>query len=111
MNISKLSALWALCTGGWSGLAVYLLEEVNAWLRNLDGVNLARFAEVVGTIGKALRLLGDCFLPAKYRPAASATCKVLDEFALALADGQITQSEIDANAEAIEAAVIEWKAV
>lgn len=111
MKISKLGALWALVRGGWSGLAVYLLNEVNAWMRDLDSVNLARFAEIVGTVAKALKLLTDLFLPDKYRDAASATFAALDAFALALADGQITRPEIDTNAAAVSACLLAWKEV
>lgn len=111
MNISKLKALWALTTGGWSGLAVYLLEAVNGWLKNLDQTRLARFAEIVRAMARVMQILADTFLPSKYRMAANATFDALDGLAVALADGQITQAELDANIDAIEAAIDAWKAV
>lgn len=54
MDISKLGALWSLMTGGWAGLAVYILEAINKWLAGLDVERLARAAAVVKAVANAL---------------------------------------------------------
>lgn len=111
MNISKLGALWRLMTGGWAGLAVYILEAVNEWLATLDQTKLAEAAQVVKAVASALEILLNTFLPLKYRNAAQKTLEALNTLAIALADGKITQEELDANIDAIEAAVLAWKEV
>ena len=109
MNISKLGALWKLMTGGWAGLAVYILEAVNKWLATLDQSKLAQAAQIVKAVASALEILLGTFLPLKYREAAQKTLEALNTLALALADGKITQEELDAQIDAIEAAVAAWK--
>lgn len=109
MNISKLGALWKLMTGGWTGLAVYILESVNQRLATLDQTKLAQAAQIVKAIASALEILLGTFLPVKYRDAAQKTLEALNTLALALADGKVTQEELDANIDAIEAAVLAWK--
>lgn len=109
MQISKLTALWKLMTGGWAGLAVYILEAVNKWLATLDQEKLARAASIVKAVANALEILTETFLPAKFKAAAKATLDALNTLATALADGKITQEELDANIDAIEAAIFAWK--
>lgn len=109
MNISKLKALWALATGGWAGLAVYILEAVNKWLAKLDQEKLAQTAAIVKSIANALAILIETFLPIRFVRAAKTTLDALNTLATALADGKITQEELDANIDAIEAAIEAWK--
>lgn len=109
MEINKLKALWKLATGGFAGLAVYILEAVNQWLATLDQTKLAQAAQVVKSVASALEILLNTFLPVKYRTAATKTLDALNTLALALADGKITQDELDANIDAIEAAIESWK--
>lgn len=109
MNISKFGALWSLMTGGWAGLAVYILEAVNKWLAKLDQTKLAQAAQIVKSVASALEILLGTFLPEKYRDAAQKTLEALNTLALALADGKVTQEELDAQIDAIEAAVLAWK--
>lgn len=111
MDISKLGALWSLMTGGWAGLAAYILEAINKWLAGLDVERLARLAAVVKAVANALEILLNTFLPAKYRDAATKTLKALNALAESLADGKVTQGELDANIDAIESAVVTWKEV
>lgn len=108
MNISKLKALWALATGGWAGLATYILEAVNAALKKLDQTKLAQMAQVVGCVLAALKALSP-LLPAKYAKACAATIEAVDELAQALADGKVTEEELDAIVDGIEAAIVAWK--
>lgn len=109
MQISKLTALWKLATGGFAGLAVYILEAVNKWLATLDQEKLARAAAIVKAVANAVEILLETFLPAKYQDAAKKTLEALNTLALALADGKVTQDELDANIDAIEAAIAAWK--
>ena len=111
MDISKLGALWSLMTGGWAGLAAYILEAINKWLSGLDVERLARAAAVVKAVANALEILLNTFLSAKYRDAATKTLKALNALAESLADGKVTQDELDANIDAIEDAVVTWKEV
>lgn len=109
MNISKLGALWALMTGGWSGLVVYLLEAVNEALAKLDAAKLAEVAKIVKSVMDALHILGDTFVPERYRTACRFTVEALADLAVALQDGKLTKDELDAEIDAVEAAVEEWK--
>lgn len=111
MDINKLTALWKLMTGGWAGLATYLLDAVNKWLATLDRGKLAYAASIVKAVANALEILLSTFLPAKYRTAAERTLDALNALALSLADGMITKEELDANIDAVEAAIEAWKEV
>ena len=109
MNIGKFGALWSLVTGGWAGLAAYILEAVNKWLATLDQSKLAEVAKIVKAIASALAILLNTFLPEKFRPAAQKTLDALNTLVASLEDGKITQEELDANIDAVEAAVKAWK--
>lgn len=111
LKISKLGALWALCSGGWAGLATYVLKVVNEFLATLDRDKLARTAEIVKAIANALTGIVSIFVPPKYSEAASVTIAALNSLATALADGKITQDELDAQVDAIGKAIAAWKAV
>ena len=108
MNISKIRALWSLMTGGWAGLAVYILESLNKWLATLDRTKLAQAAIVVKSIANAIDALSP-LIPAKYANALKATTAAVSTLAESLADGNITQEELDANIDAIEAAIAAWR--
>lgn len=108
MDISKLGALWSLMTGGWTGLATYILEAVNKQLKKLDPTKLAQFAQVTGCVASALRALAP-LLPEKYRIAVTVTIAAVDDAAKALADGKIEQDELDKVIDAVEAAIVAWK--
>lgn len=110
MEISKLRALWALVTGGWAGLAEYVLEAVNAALKKFDATRLAQFAQVVKSVANALIALTP-LLPEKYRDAANETIGSVNTLALSLADGHVTQAELDECIDQIEAAIAAWKSV
>lgn len=110
MEISKLGALWSLMTGGWAGLAVYILEALNKWLAKLDQSKLAQAALVVKSVANAIDALAP-LVPAKYADAIKATTAAVSTLASSLADGKVTQEELDANVDAIEAAIEAWKAV
>lgn len=108
MNISKLGALWSLMTGGWAGLAQYILEAVNAQLKKLDPTKLAQLAQVIGCIASALRSLAP-LLPEKCRNAIVVTIAAVDDAAKALADGKVEPDELDKIIDAVEAAIDAWK--
>lgn len=110
MNISKFGAIWNFMTGGWSGLAVYVLEAVNKWLATLDAEKLAQAALVVKSLCNAVDALVP-LIPLKYAAAAKATTHALATLAIALADGKLTKEELDVQIDAVEAAVEEWKRV
>lgn len=109
MNISKLGALWSLATGGWAGLAEYILRAINGWLAKLDKSKLAEAAKIVKAVASALGILLTTFLPDRYKAAATQTLCALETLAEAMADGNITPEELDANIDAIEAAIEAWK--
>ena len=98
MNISKLGALWKLMTGGWAGLAVYILESVNKWLATLDQSKLAQAAQIVKAVASAQEILLGTFLPLKYRAAATKTLEALNTLALALAAYLVERDNITVKA-------------
>ena len=110
MDISKLGALWSLMTGGWAGLAVYILEAINKWLAILDQSNIAQFALVVKSVSNAIDALAP-LLPAKYADAVKAMTAAVSKLAESIADGKVTQEELDDNIYAVEAAINAWKKV
>ena len=110
MNISKLGALWSLVTGGWSGLAVYVLEAVNKWLSSLDQSKIAQCALVAKSVANAIDALSP-LLPSKYDAAIKATTAAVSKLAESLADGNVTQEELGDNVRSIESAIKAWKKV
>lgn len=108
MNIGKFGALWALVTGGWAGLAVYILEAVNKYLATLDQSKIAQAALVAKSVANAIDALAP-LVPTKYFDAIKATTSAVVTLATALADGKVTQDELDANIDAVEAAIDAWK--
>lgn len=108
MNISKLRALWSLVTGGWSGLAVYVLEAVNKWLASLDQSKIAQCALVAKSVANAIEALSP-LLPSKYDAAVKATTSAVSTLAAALSDGNVTQEELGSNVCSIESAIKAWK--
>ena len=110
MDISKLGALWSLMTGGWSGLAVYILEAINKWLAIIDQSKIAQVALVVKSVSNAIDALAP-LLPAKYADAVEATTAAVSKLAESLADGKVTKEELDDNIDAVEAAINAWKKV
>ena len=109
MEISKIKAIWALVTGGFAGLAVYLLEAVNKWFATLSRDKFARAASIVRAIANAISILIETFLPAKYVDAANKTLDALNTLAMSLEDGEVTKDELDADIDAVEAAIAAWK--
>lgn len=111
MKISKIRALVSLLFGGWAGIATYILECINRWLDTLDKSKFAEVAQIVTAVNSALKILLNTFLPAKYRNAAAKTVDTLDGLASALADGEVTQEELDHQIDLIESAISAWKEV
>lgn len=108
MNISKFKAVWSFVTGGWAGLAVFILGEVNGYLATLDQSRLAQFALVVKSLANAVDALAP-LIPSRYAEAVRATTAALAALAQSLADGKITEDELKANIDAVKAAVNAWK--
>lgn len=108
MNIGKFGALWSLVTGGWAGLAVYILEAVNKWLDTLDQSKIAQAALVAKSVANAIDALAP-LVPTKYFDAIKATTSAVGTLATTLSDGKVTQDELDANIDAVEAAIDAWK--
>lgn len=108
MNISKFKAVWSFVTGGWAGLAVFILGEVNGYLATLDQSRLAQFALVVKSLANAVDALAP-LIPSRYAEAVLATTAALAALAQSLADGKITEEELDANIDAVQAAILAWK--
>jgi len=111
MNISKVKALWSLVTGGWAGLATYILDAINGWLATLDASKLAEAAKIVMSVNASLQLILDSFLPEKYKAAAKLTIAALNNLAAALADGKLDDAELDTQIDCVEVAVEAWKEV
>lgn len=108
MNISKIGAVWNFLTGGWSGLAVYVLECVNKWLATLDSTKLAQSAIVVQSLCNATDALTP-LLPERFVAACKATTHALAFLAQALADGKLSKEELDGQIDAVEAAIEAWR--
>ena len=97
-------------TGGWAGLAVYILEAINKWLAILDQSKIAQVALVVKSVSNAIDALAP-LLPVKYTDAVKATTAAVSKRAESLADGKVTKEELDDNIDAVEAAINAWKKV
>lgn len=108
MKISKLKALWSLMTGGWTGLATYLLEAINKTLKKLDPAKIKQVAVIVEAVASALKALVP-LMPDKYQAAVSLTIETVSKLAEALKSGDIDEKELDGEINAIEAAIQAWK--
>lgn len=111
MDISKIKAAWAFLTGGWSGLAEYLLKVVNAGLAKADTEKLRKTATIAINVAAVVKTACDVFAPDKYRDAAAKTVEALRSLAVALEDGELSSAELNANIEAVNACIDAWKAV
>lgn len=111
MDISKIKAAWAFLTGGWSGLAEYLLTVVNKGLAICDTAKLRKTATIAISIAAVVKTACEVFAPEKYKAAAAKTVDALEAMATALEDGNLTQDEITANVKAIGDCIAEWKEV
>lgn len=111
MDISKIKAAWAFLTGGWSGLAEYLLGVVNKGLAKCDAGKLRKTATIAINVAAVVKTGCDVFAPDKYRDAATKTVDALRTLAVALEDGNLAEGEITANIDAIAACIAAWKEV
>lgn len=111
MDISKIKAAWAFLTGGWSGLAEYLLGVVNKGLAKCDAGKLRKTATIAISVAAIVKTACDVFAPDKYKTAANRTIDALETLATALEDGNLAEGEITANIDAISACVAAWKEV
>ena len=114
MKLSKFKALLALMTGGWTGLASYLLEVLNEALAGANRETLAKSAEIVRGIANVIQTAIATFsgqMKPAYVEAGLKTVEAVNTLALALADGTITADELDANIETVRAAIDAWQAV
>lgn len=111
MNISKIKAAWAFLTGGWSGLAQYLLQAVNAVLEKCDAEKCRKTATIAISVAAIVKTACDVFAPEKYKVAAANTVDALETLATALEDGQLTEAELNDNIDAISTCVEAWKEV
>ena len=111
MNISKIKAAWAFLTGGWSGLAQYMLKAVNALLAKCDADKCKRTATIAISIAAIVKTACDVFAPDKYKSAAAKTVDALETLAVALEDGNLTEDELNTNIDAISTCIDAWKEV
>ena len=111
MEISKIRAAWAFLTGGWSGLAEYLLKVVNAALSKADSAKMRKTATIAISCAAIVKTACEAFAPDKYKAAAAKTVDALETLAVALEDGTLTEGELSANIDAIGGCVAAWKAV
>lgn len=111
MDISKIKAAWAFLTGGWSGLAEYLLGVVNKGLAKLDAEKCRKTATIAISVAAIIKTACDVFAPEKYKDAAANTITALEKLAVALEDCKLTKEEISGNIDAISACVEAWKEV
>lgn len=111
MEISKIKAAWAFLTGGWSGLAEYLLTQVSKGLAKCDTTKLSKTATIAISIAAVVKTACEVFAPEKYKAAAAKTVDALEAMATALEDGNLTADEITANIQAISACIETWKEV
>ena len=111
MNISKIKAAWAFLTGGWSGLAQYMLGIVNKALALCDAEKCRKCATVAISIAAVVKTVCDIFAPDKYKVAAANTIDALETLASALEDGTLTNDELNSNIDAISNCINAWKAV
>jgi hypothetical protein len=111
MNISKVKAAWAFLTGGWSGLAQYLLGLVNKALALCDAEKCRKCATIAISIAAIVKTAVAVFAPEKYRDPAGKTVEALGVVAAALEDGKLTEEELNANIDNIAKCIEAWKAV
>lgn len=108
MEVSKLKALWSLVTGGWTGLATYLLKVINKTLKKLNPEKVKQAAVVVEAVASALKALVT-LVPDKYQSAVALTIETVSKLAEALKSGDIDEKELDDEIDAIEATIQAWK--
>lgn len=111
MNISKVKAAWAFLTGGWSGLAQYMLGIVNKALALCDAEKCRKCSTIAISIAAIVKTAVDVFAPEKYKLPAASTVNALETVATALEDGQLTAEELNVNIDNISACIEAWKAV
>ena len=111
MNISKIKAAWNFLTGGWAGLAEYMLGVVNETLAKCDAEKCRKCASIAMSVSAVVKTACDVFAPEKYKGVACDTIAALNTLAAALEDGQLTKEEINANIEAISKCISAWKEV
>lgn len=111
MDISKIKSAWAFLTGGWSGLAEYLLGVVNKGLAKLEAEKCRKTATIAISVAAIIKTACDVFAPEKYKEASAKTIAALETLAVALEDGNLTKDEISANIDGISACVKAWKEV
>ena len=111
MDISKIKAAWAFLTGGWSGLAQYLLTVVNKGLAKCDGDKMRKTATIAISVAAVVKTGCEVFAPDKYKAAAAKTVDALETLAVALEDGNLSEGELSSNIDAIADCVAAWKAV
>ena len=111
MDISKIKAAWAFLTGGWSGLAEYLLGVGNKGLAKCDAEKLRKSATIAISVAAVIKTACDVFAPDKYKVSAAKTIDALETLATALEDGNLSKDEIAANIDAISTCIAVWKEV
>ena len=112
LDIGKWSAIWSFMTGGWAGLAKLVCEAFTKLLKRADAEKLAKYAELAEKVAQFIRYGISLFVEdAKLRNAIGAVATAVEQVALHIKDGEYTTDEMDADIDAIEAAIDAWKEV
>lgn len=112
LGVSKWTAIKTLLFGGWSDLAIVICNAFTNLLRKADPKDLKMYAEVSEKIAKVIRLVIELFVSSvSVRDAASHTCDTLIAFSDHIKDGMYTPDELDADIDAIEECIDNWKKV
>ena len=110
LDIGKWSAAWAFLTGGWAGLAKLICEAFTKLLKKADADKLAKYAELAENIAQFIRYGINLFVTdEKLRNAIGAVATAVEQIAVHIKDGEYTPDEMDADIDAIEAAIDAWK--
>lgn len=99
--------------GGWASVAEYCLDLLNdKVLSRLAPEELKKYAVLAQEIAELIRKGVEIFVKSEAgKKAGTATIDAFTHLAKALEDGKITAEELDAEIEAVKAAIEAWKAV
>lgn len=111
LEVSNWSLVWNYLTGGFGGVADYLLDILNNALKNLDASKKDNIQSVLNFALKILATINalSWLCPTKWQTALKSTVAAIDKLIEALSDLSVTQAELTAVYGKFVTAVECWK--
>lgn len=114
MKISKIKSIFALLTGGISGLIKYLLDVFNTQvlsrIKDRDcGTKYIKDAQAISAFIKSILDNHANDLTEKRKEAICSILAAIDELAKALEDFEVNREELDAIIDKVQEAIDTWK--